>query len=212
MTDDQQIKEGLKCYNYHVYIAGPYAGSNRWEQECNVRLMEQTALAIAAMRLVPVCPHTMYRNFDGLGVVQFWHDVAMSLLKRCDCIFMSRDWAKSDSANMERMYCLVNDIPVIYDLEQLKKWVETCEDKKMLYNPGSTYISRHRNVYWIEYKVDEEWLLFDLSVFWSFDLAVQRLEVAKRTCPRNEVRLVEGIARPTYNCPTNGDNTSKSSA
>lgn len=78
-----------------LYIAGPYRGKNSWEVEQNIQRAESYIEMIAKCGILPVCPHTMFRNFDGTMTGQWWLDATAQLLVRCDGIFLVDGWRNS---------------------------------------------------------------------------------------------------------------------
>jgi hypothetical protein len=80
-----------------VYIAGPYRGCNAWVVENNIRRAEAAAMQVMASsgldygsipNMVAVCPHSMYRYFDGTLTQQFWLDATEELLRVCDIVYV----------------------------------------------------------------------------------------------------------------------------
>lgn len=81
-----------------IYIAGPYRAKTPWLVEENIRRAERTALRVALRGHVPLCPHTMYRYFDGSAPDEFWLECTQELLRRCDGIVMSVGWYESEGS------------------------------------------------------------------------------------------------------------------
>ena len=100
-----------------IYIAGPFAAKTRWKQEQQIREAEEVALMVAEYGHVPVCPHTMYRFFDGTCSVSFWYRATMELLERCDAIVMIDGWKDSTGAVDEQGWAEENKMPIC-DLEE----------------------------------------------------------------------------------------------
>lgn len=107
-----------------VYIAGPYRGSNAWEVEQNIRRAELRAFEVAQAGMIPLCPHTMYRFFDGTITDQFWLDATVELLLRCDAILLPgfTSWKQSEGSVHERDVAESHGIIRFYQLEHLLRW------------------------------------------------------------------------------------------
>ena len=104
----------------HIYIAGPFRGKNAWKVEQNIRIAEQVAFEVAHTGECPVCPHTMFRHFDGTLTDQYWLAATQSLLLRCDMIMLLPRWKDSEGAIGEFSAATTAGIPHLhYD-----KWVE----------------------------------------------------------------------------------------
>lgn len=105
-----------------VYIAGPFRGQTVWDVAENVRVAERVALDVARLGAMPLCPHANTAHFDGLLSDQFWIDGTLELLKRCDAVMTTQDWARSTGARGEVAWA-VGKIPVFHRLEDLAEWM-----------------------------------------------------------------------------------------
>jgi hypothetical protein len=105
-----------------VYVAGPFRAPTPWRVEQNIRRAEELALEVARCGAVPLCPHTVYRFFNGELDDQFWLDATMELLKRCDAIIVTPDWEKSSGARAEVEWML-NRRPIFASVDVLKQWL-----------------------------------------------------------------------------------------
>lgn len=107
-----------------VYVAGPYRGATHWDVEQHVREAEQAALAVAQLDAVPLCPHTMYRHFDGQCDAQYWIDATLALLARCDAMVVVGDWGRSEGTRGEVAYCNRHGVPYFFGIAQLRAWLD----------------------------------------------------------------------------------------
>lgn len=112
-----------------VYIAGPFRGPNAWEVECNIRRAEALALEVWRMGVAVICPHTNTRFFDGAAPDKVWLEGDLEILKRCDAVLMTWDWAKSQGATAERHFAELHKIPVFESQVDLSVWLLTLEVK-----------------------------------------------------------------------------------
>lgn len=106
-----------------VYIAGPFRGPNSWVMECNIRRAEALALEVWRMGAAVICPHTNTRFFDGAAPDDVWLKGDLEILKRCDAVLMTWDWAKSQGATAERHYAELHGIPVFESELDLRLWL-----------------------------------------------------------------------------------------
>jgi len=105
----------------HIYIAGPYRGEHAWEVEQNIRDAEAVAFEVGVTGEVPVCPHTMFRYFNGTLTDQYWLAATQSLLLRCDIILLLPRWKESEGARGELAAATIAGIPHIH----YSKWNES---------------------------------------------------------------------------------------
>ena len=107
-----------------VYIAGPFRAKSAWHIEANIRRAEEVALKVAALGIIPLCPHTMYRFFQGALPDEFWLDATLELARRCDGIVMCRNWLSSVGSLGEReeMEKLNRPVFMEHELDKLKVW------------------------------------------------------------------------------------------
>ena len=111
-----------------VYIAGPFRGPNRWTVKRNVQVAREWALRVAEAGHVPVCPHAMYEDFDGLLTDRFWLDATMELMRRCDAVVMIPGWEDSAGARGELKEALSLGMPCWEQrdgLPSLGEWLAT---------------------------------------------------------------------------------------
>ena len=107
-----------------VYIAGPFRGANAWEIEQNVHRAETIAAKVCHLGALAVCPHTMFRNFQGLLPDELFLDATLELMRRCDAVLMTDDWRKSVGARAEEADALDCCKRVFYDFGDLAVWIK----------------------------------------------------------------------------------------
>ena len=86
-----------------VYIAGPFRGKTAWDVERNVRRAESWSMRVAEAGAVPLCPHTMFRYFNGTLTDEFWLRATLYLLRKCDGAVFIPFWEESVGARGEWM-------------------------------------------------------------------------------------------------------------
>jgi len=107
-----------------VYVAGPYTAPSRWEQEQHVRKAEETALKVAQVGVVPVCPHSMYRHFDGTLTADYWYAATLDLMQRCDGVYLVAGWMASKGARAEQQQARAMGLPVFETIRELVEWLD----------------------------------------------------------------------------------------
>lgn len=106
-----------------VYIAGPFRASSHWDVEQNIRRAEQLALDAWRTGVAVICPHTNTRFFDGAAPDALWLEGDLEILRRCDAVLMTSDWERSNGARNEHALAEALPIPIFYDVDSLKRWV-----------------------------------------------------------------------------------------
>lgn len=124
-----------------VYIAGPYRAPSAWLRELNIRDAETKALEVAAVGLVPLCPHTMTRYFDGTLSDDFWLRATAELLRRCDAAIFLPGWELSTGSRAEREQAERDGIPVFDSLVDLIDWADRRVAEKILAAGGGIVLS-----------------------------------------------------------------------
>lgn len=102
-----------------IYIAGPYRGKDSWEVQENVHNAERAAYFIASKGYIPLCPHAMYRHFDGTMTDQYWIDGTLELMKRCDAVVVLPGYAVSEGTKGEIEEAKRRKIPVFFYSKQV---------------------------------------------------------------------------------------------
>ena len=106
-----------------AFIAGPFRGSNPWEVEQNIRRAEEVAFKVAELGIMPLCPHTNTRFFDGTLTDEFWLEGTSELLRRCDMVVLAEKDAESKSMGTlnECIEARYHNMPVYSSVGELEK-------------------------------------------------------------------------------------------
>ncbi len=107
-----------------VYVAGRFTAATRWEQESFIRAAEAVALTLAEEHIVPLCPHSMYRHFEGTLIVETWYAYTAELLRRCDGILMLENWPNSTGAQREAVLAEQLNLPRFITVGEAVAWFE----------------------------------------------------------------------------------------
>ena len=105
-----------------VYIAGPYRGPNSWEIEQNIRRAEELALMCWRLGFATICPHTNTRFYQGAAPDDLWLKGDLEIMKRCDAVMLTSNWANSQGAVIEAQVAKENNIPVFDNAIDLMVW------------------------------------------------------------------------------------------
>lgn len=90
-----------RLINTVVYIAGPFRGENAWEVKRNVHIAESYAHQVAELGYSFICPHSIGASFDGTMTGEYWLEMTMELLTRCDCVLVVGDYNNSTGTMAE---------------------------------------------------------------------------------------------------------------
>ena len=64
-------------------------------------------------------------NLEGVQDYLWWGEAYMTLMRRCDAVFMVPGYDRSNGATKEEVEALRLEMPVFYDLEELKVWLNS---------------------------------------------------------------------------------------
>mgnify|MGYP003402588862 CR=1 FL=1 len=121
--------------NYLVYVAGPYSAPTINEIDENVRKAIKMGEQITKVEnCIPFVPH-LFHWWEKLHPhpYEFWLDLDLKMLEKCDILF--RIEGKSKGADAELEFAKANNIPYVYSIEELDKLVykaiSRCRDRKL---------------------------------------------------------------------------------
>lgn len=103
-----------------IYVAGKYTGNTYSEVEDNIQKARIAGIELLKKGWAVYIPHMNTAHFDSLGIDKFnWQlfmDINLSILKRCDAIFLLKGWHTSNGANVEQEYSAKNpNIQIFYE-------------------------------------------------------------------------------------------------
>lgn len=107
-----------------IFVAGRFRGKNDWIVAENVRAAERLGFEVAKLGAMPLIPHANTAHFDGTLTDEFWIKGTAELLRRCDAIILLPNWLESRGAKAEQALAIELNIPIFYELNQLKAWIK----------------------------------------------------------------------------------------
>lgn len=83
-----------------IYVSGKYTADSEWGLVQNIRLAEDAALKLWGKGWAVICPHKNTAHFGGCnsGWDNIWLNGDLEILRRCDAIYMLKDWECSYGA------------------------------------------------------------------------------------------------------------------
>lgn len=94
-----------------LYVAGKYSG----EVDKNIATARAVAAEICKLGHYPLCPHLATAKMDedtGIDDIQFWYDLTMTYLKKCDGIVLVPGWELSTGAKLELVEAINDEMPI----------------------------------------------------------------------------------------------------
>lgn len=79
------------------YVIAPYRG----DVSRNVEYARELGRQVAERGYVPIIPHNMSTGIEDIGNDEYWLDVTMALLLRCDAYTVAYNWEKSEGCKAE---------------------------------------------------------------------------------------------------------------
>ncbi|NIO84882.1 MAG: DUF4406 domain-containing protein [Candidatus Aminicenantes bacterium] len=113
-----------------VYIAGPYRAYSEDGKPIinqiyrNIDRARWAAEELAAAGIFFLCPHLNSGLMDGAADDEFFLEMGLELLARCDAILLIGNWRGSDGSCMEREMAATMEIPIFEDIRKLKKAIK----------------------------------------------------------------------------------------
>jgi hypothetical protein len=108
-----------------VFVSGPYRGPGNWAIEQNIRRAEALALEAWALGAAVICPHKNTAHFDGALPDGVWLAGDLEMVRRCDAVVCTSDWARSTGARGEVELARSLGIPVFESITELASWLES---------------------------------------------------------------------------------------
>lgn len=106
-----------------IYLAGPYTAPHPYLVQLNVDEARWWAMEICKLGGYGLAPHGVTAHFEGLQNYYFYLNATLSLMRRCDAVFMLPNWEQSNGARLEHDDALRLNIPVLYQLSDVDAFV-----------------------------------------------------------------------------------------
>jgi hypothetical protein len=98
-----------------VYIAGAFRAATQWGIMQNVRKAESAALSLWKLGYVVICPHAMTQNYQDECPDDVWLNGMIEILKRCDAIYLLRNYFQSTGTLTELAVARNLGLPIFYE-------------------------------------------------------------------------------------------------
>jgi hypothetical protein len=108
-----------------IYIAGPYRNKSEYQVYENIRVAGLYALQVWMLGGAAICPHKNTAFFGGAYNLpdEVWLTGDLEILSRCDAVYVTHNWERSNGACTEVEFAKAHDIPVIYSLKDLQAFL-----------------------------------------------------------------------------------------
>lgn len=108
-----------------VFCACKYTENATYLIQRNIWHASIYAQEVALLGAIPLCPATIGSNYEGIQDYLWWGEAYLTLMRRCDAVFMVPGYDRSNGATKEEVEALRLGMPVFYDLEDLKEWLDS---------------------------------------------------------------------------------------
>lgn len=98
-----------------IFVSGPYRGQDWVEVDNHIRRAREAAVKLWRDGWAVICPHSNTSHFDGLCPDEVWLEGDLEILKRCDAIYMLKDWRASKGAKAELDLASKNGLEIIFE-------------------------------------------------------------------------------------------------
>ena len=105
-----------------IYIAGKYTDQNKKSINRNIDRAERISKRIWRNGMAAICPHLNTRGWNGILSQDEFLEGYFSIVKKCDAVLMLDNWKKSEGAKAEHWLAATYQIPIFYNIKDLKDW------------------------------------------------------------------------------------------
>jgi len=111
------IKQQIAGNKRIIYVAGPYHHQTEEGKRENILHAIRVALRLWELGFFVICPHCNTANFEFYTNLpqEVWGEGYLEILKRCDAIFMMRNWETSEGAKSELEVAIERGMAVYYE-------------------------------------------------------------------------------------------------
>ncbi len=111
-----------------VFVAGPYRADSEFKVVQNIRKAEALALRVWLAGAACICPHKNTAFLGGAAPDETWLSGALEMVRRCDALICTEDWAISRGAMGEVELAKSLQIPVFEVFEEFERWLKESPD------------------------------------------------------------------------------------
>jgi hypothetical protein len=94
-----------------VFISGPYRGN----VEHNIIMARRAAIKLWQQGYAVICPHMNSARMDGECPDDYFLEGDLEILKRCDIIYILKNWEESEGASAELSLAKEIGLEVVYE-------------------------------------------------------------------------------------------------
>lgn len=98
-----------------IFVSGAYRATSVLGIEQNIRHAEAASVELWKQGWAVYCPHKNTAHFDGIMPDSVWLEANLEILKRCDAIYMLRNWEQSVGATQEYKLAVELGKSVLYE-------------------------------------------------------------------------------------------------
>jgi hypothetical protein len=107
-----------------IFCACKYTEPHTYQIQRNIHAATYYVQEVALLGGVPLCPAMIGANLEGVQSYLWWGDAYINLLRRCDAVFMVPGYERSNGATKELTEALAIGLPVFFELDDLKDWLD----------------------------------------------------------------------------------------
>lgn len=109
-----------------IYVAGPYTGKTHSEIDDNIEKAEAASIVLFQKGWNVFTPHkntAHYEKYEAVAGLTYhtWIETTADMLRRCDAIFMMKEWERSSGAKAELVIAQEMGIPIFYEVNGFPK-------------------------------------------------------------------------------------------
>lgn len=104
-----------------IFICGPYSGSTTEKISKHIDAARKVAVKMAGNGIQFICPHLNSAHFEELtrASEQYWCDMYLEILRRCDGLFKMRGWMGSTRCVKEAQFARDWNIPCFVSIKSI---------------------------------------------------------------------------------------------
>jgi nucleoside 2-deoxyribosyltransferase len=106
-----------------IYIAGPFSNDDNLRIEVNILKAKKAMRELLKKGWAVICPHANTAGFQHENEIEdsIYYSADLEMLKRCDAVFMLKDWKHSHGAVNEHLISKQNNISIYYEIDGYPK-------------------------------------------------------------------------------------------